>query len=38
MGPAAKDAVPLLQAMLNDRQSGLPQAASEALNKITKSP
>ena len=36
MGPAAKDAVPLLQAMLNDRQSGLPQAASEALDKITK--
>lgn len=38
MGPAAKDAVPLLQAMLKVQQSGLPQAASEALNKITKSP
>ena len=38
MGPAAEAAVPLLQAMLNDRQSGLPQAASQALSKITQSP
>jgi HEAT repeat protein len=37
MGVAARDAVPLLQAMLNDRQSGLPQAAAEALEKISKS-
>jgi HEAT repeat protein len=34
MGPAAKDAVSLLKAMLTDRQSGLRQAAAEALDKL----
>jgi HEAT repeat protein len=34
MGPAAKEAVPLLKTMLTDGQSGLRQAAAEALEKI----
>jgi HEAT repeat protein len=34
MGTAAKEAVPLLQAMLNDRQSALSEAAAAALRKI----
>lgn len=35
MGAAAEDAVPLLEALLNDRQSGIRHATAEALRKIT---